>query len=48
MCRQNQLWGIALITFGAGVLLGAWLAKGFFTTCFAVGIGVIGFGFIRR
>ena len=48
MCRQNQLWGLALIAFGVGILLGAWLERCFFTTCFAVGVGVVGFGFLRK
>ena len=48
MCRQNQLWGIALIAFGAGVLLGIWLEGGFLPTCFALGIGFVGIGFVRR
>ena len=48
MCRQNQLWGIALLAFGGGILLGTWLEGGFFTLCFALGMCVVGFGFLRR
>ncbi len=48
MCRHNQLWGAVLIAFGIGVMVGTCLEGGFWCTCFAVGMAVIGFGVMRR
>ena len=48
MCRQNQLWGWMLLSFGAGVLLGLWLEGGFLSHCFAFGTIVLGIGFLRK
>lgn len=25
MCRKNHLWGLAVLTFGLGLLIGCWL-----------------------
>ena len=42
MCRQNQLWGCMLLTFGVGVLVGLWLEGGFFSHCFGFAMIVVG------
>ncbi len=39
MCRQNQLIGCALLTFGLGVLIGTWLESGFI--CHVLGFGLL-------
>ena len=36
MCRHHQLWGMVLMAFGAGVLVGTWISAGFF--CHFVGV----------
>ena len=48
MCRQNQMWGAAVLAFGFGILVGTWLQSGFF--CHLAGIGLIALGFavLRR
>ena len=48
MCRQNLLWGAAVLAFGLGILIGTWLESGFF--CHLVGFAMIalGVGVIRR
>ena len=48
MCRQNQMWGAAVLAFGFGILVGTWLQSGFF--CHLAGFGLIGLGFavLRR
>jgi hypothetical protein len=43
MCRYNQLWGLVLLAFGLGILLGAWMEGGFLCYCFGFGLGVAGF-----
>ena len=44
MCRQNQLWGCALMALGLGVLIGIWLKGGFF--CSVLGFGLLVAGFL--
>ena len=39
MCRYNQLWGLLLISFGLGILIGIWISGGFF--CHLIGFGLI-------
>lgn len=39
MYRYNHLWGIVLIAFGIGVLVGTWLTGAFF--CHLLGFGGI-------
>ena len=36
MCRQNQLFGWMLVCFGAGLLLGTWIASVFLGCCMGV------------
>lgn len=48
MCRQNQLWGSALMAFGFGIVIGTMLQSGLL--CFLLGAGLvtIGFGLLKR
>ena len=48
MCRQNQLWGCALMAFGVGVLTGMLLESGFLCGCLGLGLMVLGFCVMRR
>lgn len=48
MCRHNQLWGFAAISFGLGVLIGTWIESGFLTGCLGLGLVLVGFGFLRK
>lgn len=43
MCRKNQLWGCCAITFGLGLLVGGYIASGFW--CFCGGLLIIAVGF---
>ncbi len=47
MCRKNQLWGCAMLTFGLGLLIGIWLEGGFLAHCFGFGIIFLGCGVFR-
>lgn len=44
MCRRNQLWGIGMIAFGLGLLIGCSIESGFW--CCVLGIGLIIAGFL--
>lgn len=48
MCRQNQLFGCALMAFGFGVLLGMCLESGFLCGCLGFGLVIFGFCVLRR
>ena len=46
MCRRNQLWGVALMAFGIGLLMASLFESTFFCGCVgavavAVGVGVL-------
>lgn len=44
MCRRNQVTAIALITFGAGILVGGWIEWGivrFLAAGAAIGLGFL-------
>ncbi len=46
MCRRNQLWGVALMAFGIGLLMASLFESTFFSGCvgavaIAVGVGVL-------
>lgn len=42
MCRQSQLLGLILISFGAGALIGCWLASDFLASCIGIGAAALG------
>lgn len=33
MCRKNQLWGIAVLAFGLGLMVGCWMESEFVRNC---------------
>ncbi len=48
MCRRDQLLGMALVAFGAGLLAAALFESGIFCTCVAVGSIVVGIGLLQK
>ena len=48
MCRQNQLFGCAMIAFGLGVLIGTWLESGFLCHCMGLATLVFGVCVLRK
>lgn len=44
MCRRNQLFGMALVGFGLGLLLSGLFESAFF--CGLLGIGILCGGFV--
>ena len=48
MCRQNQLWGCMLLSFGLGIFVGMLLESSFFSCCFGCGLVVLGLCVVRR
>jgi hypothetical protein len=44
MCRKNQLWGLAVLAFGLGLLLGCCLESELTRVCF--GFVLIAGGFL--
>lgn len=48
MCRLNQLRGWILIAFGAGLLIGCWIASGFLCCCLGIGAILLGIGVMHR
>jgi len=48
MCRQNHLWGCAVIAFGLGVIIGMLLESGFMGLCLGFGLMVLGFCILHR
>lgn len=38
MCRRNQFWGIAMLTFGLGLLVGCWFETEFVRNCLGFGL----------
>lgn len=48
MCRQNQLWGCMLLSFGLGVLIGLWIESGFFAHCFGFALVLVGICVTRK
>lgn len=48
MCRNNQLWGLLMISFSIGVLVGLWAEGGFLIRCVCVGLILLGGNMLRR
>lgn len=44
MCRKNQIWGIAVLAFGLGVMVGCWVEPAFVRNL--IGIGLIAGGIL--
>ena len=48
MCRRNQLWGIAAISFGLGLLVGCSFQSGFWCCVLGIGLMILGFLFCQK
>ena len=48
MCRRNQMWGLILIAFGLGLLIGQSLEMGFWCVSGSVVIIFVGFSVMRQ
>lgn len=48
MCRQNQVVGLAVIAFSAGLLLGACCEMGFGLFLIALGGIALGLGLLKK
>ena len=47
MCRQNHLWGCAVMTFGLGILIGMLLESGLLCCLLGVGLILLGLFFLK-
>ena len=48
MCRRNHAWGMMLMAFGLGLLIGQCLKSGFWCSAGAIVIVGVGFSIIRQ
>lgn len=48
MYRRNQLCGIAVLTFGIGMLIGLWVDSSFLAHCCGFGFVFCGCGMMRK
>ena len=48
MCRRNQMWGLILMAFGLGLLIGQCLEKGFWCSLGSLVILCVGFSVMRQ
>lgn len=48
MCRKNHLWGLAVLTFGLGLLIGCWLESELAQICFGLALMACGFLLIQK
>ena len=48
MCRRNQLWGVAAMAFGLGVLMASLFESAFFCGCVGVVAIVVGIGVLQK
>ena len=48
MCRNNQLVGCSLISFGLGILVGTILKSGFLCCLIGLGMLVLGFCILQK
>lgn len=48
MCRRNQLWGVALVAFGLGLMLASLFESTFFCGCVGVVAIVVGVGILQK
>ena len=48
MCRRNQMWGLILMAFGLGLLIGQCLEQGFWCSAGAMIIVAAGFSVLRQ
>lgn len=48
MCRKNQLWGLAVLAFGTGLLIGCWLESELAQICFGLVLMAGGFMALQK
>ena len=48
MCRKNHLWGLAVLTFGLGLLIGCWLESELSQICFGLALMASGFFLLQK
>lgn len=48
MCRKNQLLGVALASFGLGLLVAGCFGSLFFCGCVGIVVIVIGIGILQK
>ena len=48
MCRKNQLWGIAILAFGLGLLVGCWMESEFVRNLLGIGLIAVGVLFLQK
>lgn len=48
MCRRNKMWGLILIAFGLGLLIGQCLERGFWCSAGSITILVVGISVMRQ
>ena len=48
MCRKNQLWGMAVLAFGLGLVVGCWLESELARICCGFGLLVAGFLILQK
>ena len=48
MCRRNHLFGLALLSFGAGLIIGCWLESGLLRVCLGVGLLAAGILMLQK
>ena len=48
MCRRNKMWGLILVAFGLGLLIGQCLERGFWCSAGSITILVVGISLMRQ
>ena len=48
MCRKNHLWGLSVLAFGLGLLIGCWLESELAQICFGLVLIAGGFFVIQK
>ena len=48
MCRRNKMWGLILVAFGLGLLIGQCLERGFWCSTGSLTILVVGISVMRQ
>ena len=48
MCRRNQLWGLAVLAFGLGLVVGSWLEPVFIRKCCGIGLMAVGVLIVQK
>ena len=48
MCRRNQLWGLVILAFGFGLLVGCWLESELVRNCCGIGLMAVGLLVVQK